>query len=813
MLSFLSNIVCGIVSCAFFLFLLSFLTFYIESFTLWSVFFLALLWFYSFSTPIILSALAILFLFSIPKFRKLLITGFAMKALKALKLMPQISETEKIALEAGSTWIEAELFSGAPNFKNIMEEPYPKPSGKELAFLNNQCDTVCRMMNDDKAYEDGDLPAEIWEYMKKEKFLGLIIPEEYEGLGFSALGHSQVINKLGSYSIPLAISTMVPNSLGPAELLIHYGTKSQKDYYLPRLARGEEIPCFGLTEPHAGSDAGSITSSGVIFKGEDGKLYIKLNWKKRWITLGAAATLLGLAVKLRDPENLLGKGKNIGITCVLVPSTTPGVLLGRRHNPLGVPFINSPIDGKDVVVSIDQIIGGTEGAGKGWQMLMECLAAGRSISLPSQAAGGSKAVNRLVGTYAQVRHQFGMPIGKFEGVGEAIARIATTSYLMESARIFTAAAVDGGIKPAVASAIIKYHATEFSRKLVNDAMDVLGGVAISEGPRNTLARKYIALPIAITVEGANILTRTMIIFGQGAIRCHPYAYKEVLALEKNDLDLFDEAFSGHVAHIFKNMSRSLVLSLSRGYLARTPKHSPFKNYYRKLSWASASFAFAADFAMGTLGGKLKFKEKLAGRYADILSWMYLITCALRRFEAEGSRKEDEPYIHYIAQNGLCQIQTAFEGIYTNLDVPVLGKLIRWFVAPWAKLNAFSNTPSDTLSTTVADLSMKLGEQRERMSECIYYPLDDNSSTALYEEAFVTLYKSKSASKKIARAIRKGEMPKDKSSSRIKIALEKGIISQDEASLLEKAEFLVNKAIQVDDFKVEDFGCGKLNVHA
>ena len=601
-------VLCSLWSVALFFLLFSLLTFYLESFVLWSFGFLFILWFVSVPSFIILLALGVLALVYMKKTRQILFTGPAMKALKALKLMPQISQTEKVALEAGSTWIDANLFSGNPDFDSIMAEPYPGPSEKEAAFLNNQCQTLCKMMDDDKAYKEGDLPAEVWAYMKKEKFFGLIIPEQYGGLGFSAIGHSQVVSKLGSYSIPLAISTMVPNSLGPAELLIHYGTKKQKDYYLPRLASGEDIPCFGLTEPNAGSDAGSITSNAVVFKGDDGKLYLRLNWEKRWITLGAAATVLGLAVKLNDPEKLLGKDEDLGITCVLVPSSTDGVRLGQRHNPLGVPFINSPIYGKDVVVSVDQIIGGPEGAGKGWQMLMECLAAGRSISLPSQAAGGTKAVNRIVGTYAQIRHQFGMPIGNFEGVKDPIARIGASAYLMEAARVFTAAAVDSGIKPAVVSAIVKYHSTELSRKLMNDAMDVLGGAAISEGSKNTLARKYIASPISITVEGANILTRTMIIFGQGAIRCHPYAYKEVLALENNDLNAFDSAFSGHVAHIFQNMSRSLVLSLTRGWLAKTPSNTPFKAYYRKLSWASASFAFMTDFAMGTLGGNSNSKK-------------------------------------------------------------------------------------------------------------------------------------------------------------------------------------------------------------
>lgn len=778
---------------------------------LWSFFLTLTLWALSVPKVLILITVVLLILAYIKETRKLFFTGFVMKALKILKLMPQISQTEKIALEAGSTWIEADLFSGSPNFEKIMNEPYPQPSKKEASFIENQCETLCKMMDDDKAYEEGDLPTEVWAYMKKEKFFGLIIPEKYEGLGFSALGHSQVINKLGSYSIPLAISTMVPNSLGPAELLIHYGTKDQKDHYLPRLARGEEIPCFGLTEPQAGSDAGSITSEAIIYKDQDGKLYLKLNWQKRWITLGAAATLLGIAVKLYDPEEHLGKGKDLGITCVLVPSNTQGVILGKRHDPLGVPFINSPLEGKNVVVSIDQIIGGVKGAGKGWQMLMECLAAGRSISLPSQASGGAKAVNKLVGTYAQVRHQFGLPIGSFEGVNEAIARIGAFSYLMEASRVFTAAAVDSGIKPAVVSAIVKYHSTELSRKIVNDAMDVLGGAGISQGPKNILARKYIALPISITVEGANILTRTMIIFGQGAIRCHPYAYDEVIALEKNDLNLFDQAFSGHIVYIIKNMSRALLLSVTRGFLAKSPKDTPFKSYYKKLSWVSASFAFLTDTAMGTLGGKLKLKEKLTGRYADILSWMYLITCTLRRFEADGKLKEEEAYVHYIAQHGFSQIQSAFEGIYSNLDVPIIGHFFKYVALPWARLNSFTTMPSDSLATSVAMLSMKPGSARERMSQGIYYPLEDGSPYARFETAYDIIQKSKSISKKISQAIKTGKMKKNKSQSKIKEALEKNIITKAEAELLNQTQKIAQEAIQVDSFPVSQFGSGKLNI--
>ncbi len=788
-----------------------FSSFYISHFLLWS-FAIILTVGLLFSSQFLITVLGAIALFLFfPATRKML-TGRVMGLLKALKIMPQISQTEKVALEAGSTWIDAELFSGNPNFNKILREPYPQISAKEKAFIDNQCCTVSDMLDEDKAYRDGDLPAEIWDYMKKEKFFGLIIPEKYGGLGFSALGHSQVISALAAGSLPLTISTMVPNSLGPAELLIHYGTEKQKDYYLPRLATGQEIPCFGLTEVGAGSDAGSLTSSAVVFKGEDGKLYLRMNWKKRWITLGAVATVLGLAVKLSDPEELLGKGKDLGITCILVPSDVEGVVLGLRHDPLGVPFINSPIEGKDVVVSIDQIIGGVEGAGKGWLMLMECLAAGRSISLPSQATGGARAINRFVGTYAQVRHQFGLPIGDFEGVDEALARIGAFTYLLEASRIFTASAVDSGIKPAVVSAIAKYNSTEISRKIINDAMDILGGSGISQGPRNVIARVYKAIPIGITVEGANILTRTMIIFGQGAIRCHPHAYDEVVAIEKNDLALFDKAFSGHVAHIVKNFSRSILLSVTRGALAKAPEGSPMKDYYKKLAWASASFAIMSDLAMGALGGKLKFKEKLTGRFADVLSWMYLVTAALRRYEEEGRLREDEEHVHYVAQHGLSQIQEAFEGIYSNFDVPVLGKFLKYIILPWARLNSFSSLPNDRLSTAVARRSMSAGSFRDRLIEGIYYPLNGETSHAKFERAFIKLQDSKMITKKIKSAIKSKKMPKVKSDKQVAIALEHQIITKEEAEILSTAKDLAYEAVQVDSFPVSEYGNGKLNLH-
>ncbi|MCJ8277312.1 MAG: acyl-CoA dehydrogenase, partial [Bdellovibrionales bacterium] len=533
---------------------------------------------------ILMGYLAVAIIFNTPM-RKM-ISSLVLGAFKKFGLIPKISDTERTALEAGVVWIESDLFSGKPNLKKILKEPYPELTEKEKKVVDEKVDKLCSLVDDWKLWETREFTPEALDYIKKEKFFGMIIPEEHGGLGFSALAHSEVIAKLSTRSIGLGVFIMVPNSLGPAELLYHYGTEDQKKKYLPRLAVGEEIPCFALTEPHAGSDAGSIQSSGEVFKGDDGKLYIKLNWNKRWITLAAISTLLGVAFRLRDPENLLGKGEDVGITCALIPTKTEGVVVGQRHDPLGVPFYNCPTQGKDVVVPLeDVVVGGVDGCGKGWSMLMDCLTAGRGISLPSQSAGAGKFASRVVSALTVNRKQFGLSVGKFEGVEEPLSRIVGMNYVMEACRVFTAGSVDSGIKSPVVTAIAKHYNTEMMRKVVNDSMDVLGGAGISRGPRNVLAHPYIAAPIGITVEGANIMTRTLIIFGQGALRAHPYAYKEVAAVEANDLGAFDNAFWGHIGHIIANFCRTIVLGFTRGYFASTPG-GPAKRAYQKLKWTS-----------------------------------------------------------------------------------------------------------------------------------------------------------------------------------------------------------------------------------
>jgi acyl-CoA dehydrogenase len=740
--------------------------------------------------------------FNIPPLRRI-ISSFVMKAMAPI--MPVISDTERVALEAGVVWVDADLFSGKPDFKKLMTEPYPNLTTEEKAFMDGPVRRLCASIDDWEVWETRDIPQVAWDIIKKEKFLGMIIPKEYGGLGFTALAHSEVIQIISSRSVAAAISVMVPNSLGPAELLLHYGTEEQKRRMLPRLATGEEIPCFALTEPTAGSDAGSITSNGTVFRGDDGKLYIKLNWNKRWISLAAISTVLGLAFRLRDPNNLLGKGEDVGITCALIPSKTPGVVLGHRHDPLGVPFYNCPTQGKDVVVPLEEcVVGGLGGCGKGWGMLMECLAAGRGISLPAQSAGGAKLVTRVVSAHASIRKQFGIPIGKFEGVEEPIARIAGFNYLLEAMRRYTVGALDKGIKPPVITAIAKYNATEIARKVINDGMDVLGGAAISRGPKNTLASLYIGTPIGITVEGANIMTRTLIIFGQGALRAHPYAFREVSAIGKGDVKEFDSAFWGHVGHVVRNLCRAIVLSWTRGLLAPSPIGGSTARYYRKLAWTSATFAIMADIAMASLGGSLKMKEKITGRYADILSWMYIGTAVLRRYEAEGRKKEDLPFVHFCLNHALYEIQKAFDGIFANLSVPGLTWFFKSVIRMWSNLNALAGEANDQHTHKIASLILSAGDLRIRHTEGIYVPDNTHEQIGRLEETFSVVKRAEAAEKKIKKAIQRKAIPKVKGALAYQGALEKNVISKAEFDDLQKADEMRYAAIQVDDFSQEEY---------
>ena len=765
---------------------------------------LGLIFILQFNSSLFFTSFYLIFalLFVFPVIRKNLITRQIIVLIKRLKLLPKISDTEKTALKSGTVWIDGELFSGSPNFKSIFAQNYPTLSDEEKSFLDNEVEKLCQMCIDDEVYKNKDLSPQTWQYLKDKKFFGMIIPKKYGGLGFSAFAHSSIIQKLSSRSVPLAITAMVPNSLGPAELLLHYGTRAQQDYYLPRLAIGQDIPCFALTEPMAGSDATSIISSGVIFKDQDGEIKIKLNWNKRYITLGAVATVIGLAFVLRDPENLLGQDIEIGITCALIPNTTKGVRQGRRHDPLGTPFINSPLNGEDVVVGIDAVIGGKDGVGKGWKMLMECLAAGRGISLPSTSTGGAKLVARVTTAYCNIRQQFGLSIGKFEGVEKVLARIIGKTYTLEAMRSFTAGAVDSGFKPAVITAIAKYHATEMFREVVSDGMDIMGGSGIIRGKRNLLANAYCSVPISITVEGANIMTRSLIHFGQGAIMCHPFAYREIEALENNDITAFDIALFGHTNHFARNVVRVLFLSLSRGYVHKSSTGGIIGSYEKKLAWASSSFAVLADIAMIKFGGNLKRKEKLNGRFGDILSMMYMAVCVLKKFDVEGRKPEDEVLIDYVMKDLFGKMQNAFDGLWQNLFDGWISKIFTVPIAFYCKLNAFACPSKDDAENALVKKALKSGEFRDNLTKGIYIPKDLDQSLARLENALILFEKSEMVLSRLKKVMKENLLPSNPiDDDLLDIATKKNIISTEDALIVKQSCAAIYDSVQVDDYVI------------
>ncbi|MEM7205230.1 MAG: acyl-CoA dehydrogenase [Planctomycetota bacterium] len=751
---------------------------------------------------IVLGALAVPLV--APSLRRAWISGRVLRLMKDLNVLPPISATEQTAIEAGTVWVDRDLFSGRPDFRKLLREPYADLSAEERVFLDGPVEEACRLTDDWDVWQRRDLPPQVWDYLKRQRFFGIIVPKEFGGLGFSASANSAIVQKLSSRSLPLGISVMVPNSLGPAELLAHYGTPEQKEHYLPRLARGEEMPCFALTEPGAGSDATSISSKGVVFRNEDGDLCLRLTWTKRYISLAAVSTVLGLAVQLEDPDELLGKGKRPGITCVLLPSSTPGVDTSQRHDPLGVPFFNCPTSGKDVVVSVDCIIGGKDGAGRGWQMLTECLSAGRGISLPASATGGVKTTARVAGAHAAIRKQFGLPIGRFEGIEEPLARIGGFAYLLEAARRYTCGGLDQGAKPAVVTAIAKYNFTELARRAINDGMDVLGGNAISRGPRNLLAHGYIGMPISITVEGANILTRTLMVFGQGAIRCHPYAYAEIQALTSNDVHGFDKALWGHVGHVVQNGCRAMVLSLSRGWLAHSPIAGAASPYVRKLSWASAKFALLADLAMAGLGGDLKRKEAVTGRFADVFSWLYLATATIRRYEAEGRQPDDTPYMVWSLEHALGEMQKAFEGLLQNLSLPGATWLLRGPASWWTRLNPLGTGPSDRQGHRVAKALQTPGEARDRLTAGCYMPTEQGEALRRLEHAFALCTQADGVERKIKAAVKDGKLPKGRAEQLAGDAAAANIITAAELEVLHAAEAARADALAVDSFGLQEY---------
>ena len=751
---------------------------------------------YGFHTWELTIFLTIAIICSIPLIRREVFTKWILMIIVKKKLLPTISETEQIAIDAGDTWVEAELFSGKPNFVKIKNEMYKNSlNAEEKDFMENQVNSVCEMADDWQIFQDKDMPKEVWDYLKREKFFGMLIPKQYGGLEFSAYAQSCVVAKLATRSQVLAITAMVPNSLGPAELLLKYGTESQKNYYLPRLADGRDIPCFALTEPNAGSDAASIRSNGVVFKdSDDGKLKVRLNFEKRYITLGGIATVIGLAFDLKDPEGLLPKSDKIktGISCALLPSDIVGLTRGKRHYPMGVPFINSPLWGKDVVISVEEhIIGGAQGCGNGWKMLMECLGVGRGISLPAVSIGGSKLATQVAFFHANVRRQFGLPLAKFEGIEEQLAKMIVETYTTDALRTFVASGVCLGHRPSVANAIAKYHATESFRRTMNIGMDILGGQGICLGRNNLLAHGYMGVPVAITVEGANILTRTLLQFGQGLIRCHPYIYKEMVAISKNDLKEFDKNLFAHIKHFISNRVRMLVLGISSGKMYKPFGQNFVTHYEGKIAWASASFAWASDIAMLIYGGNLKRKEAISGRFGDIVSAMFIATCVLRRFVAEGSKKEYEPIVEASIEGLLKQIDDAFNSIYSNLSGSKAASFFGKIFGFAARHNNLSSGVKDSTNHAILKAISEKQSMFSNILSDVFVSNDHSDHLARLELAYTSSEHAMQIYKKIK------EFKLD-----LVDAYKTGVISKMEYDLVLGWEELAKSVIQVDFFDLE-----------
>ena len=725
-------------------------------------------------------------------------------------MLPSMSETEREALEAGNVWWEGELFSGMPDWDRLMSYPAPSLSDEEQAFLDGPCETLCRMVDEWQInHELADMPKEVWDYIIEQKFFAMIIPKRYGGLEFSSYANAVVIQKLASRSATVSSTVGVPNSLGPAELLLHYGTEEQKDRYLPGLADGSEVPCFALTSPQAGSDAASLIDSGVICKGQwqgEEIVGIRLNWNKRYITLAPIATVLGLAFKLYDPDHLIGDTDEYGITAALIPTDTDGVTIGRRHYPLNVAFQNGPTSGKDVFVPLDYIIGGREMAGKGWKMLVELLSVGRAITLPSSAAGGGQAAAYASGAYARIRKQFNTPIANFEGVGEALTRIAGNTYTMNAAVAVTAGAIDEGEKPAVPSAILKYHCTELGRKVGNDAMDVHGGKAIMMGPSNYLGRGYMAAPIAITVEGANILTRSLIIYGQGAVRCHPFVLRELTAAGDEDEDrgliAFDDALFGHIGYAISNVARSFVMAMTHARFSKVPLNTPTRRFYQNINRYSAAFALASDFAMLTLGGGLKKRELLSARLGDVLSSIYLASCVLKHFENEGRRATDLPLVEWSVRTLMYEAQEALHAFLRNLPNRWVARLLRLFIFPRGR--SYS-APADDIGNQVVQLITRSGEARERLAANAYTTAEPGNPIGLLQEALELAETHAPLEKRLRQAYKEGLIASQYLGLQIDEAETAEVITAEEANQLREYHEKVSKLLDVDDFAPSELG--------
>ena len=751
----------------------------------------------------------LLWLLNVRPARKALITRPFMKAY--LRALPRMSQTEKEALEAGTVWWDGELFTGAPRWEKLLAAKPPQLSATEQAFLDGPCEELCRMLDDwHITHERGDLPPQVWEFLKTRGFFAMIIPKRYGGLEFSAYAHSCVLAKIASRSGTASSTVAVPNSLGPAELLNHYGTEEQKSYYLPRLARGDEVPCFALTGPRAGSDAASIPDTGIVTRGIwQGRevLGLRLNFCKRYITLAPVATVIGLAFRMFDPEQLLGGRTDLGITCALIPRNSPGVSIGRRHFPLNIPFQNGPVQGKDVFVPLDCIIGGPAMAGSGWRMLVEQLSVGRCISLPSNTTGAAKAGVWATGAYARIRTQFNLPIGRFEGVEAVIARMVGLTYTMDAARSVTAGAIDGGEKPSVPSAMLKYHITEMGRQVANDAMDIHGGKGIMLGPGNYLGRGYEIVPVAITVEGANLLTRNLIIFGQGALRCHPFVLREMTAARNPDrargVDDFDRALFAHVGFTLSNAVRSFIMALTHARFTRAPVQGATARYYQHVVRFSASFAFAVDVAMLSLGGYLKKKEGLSARLGDVLSCMYLASMVLKHHENQGRQEQDLPIVEWACRDLLYHAQEQLHGFLRNFPNRPLAGVMRALIFPRGRIYS---APGDRLGRTVAALVTLPTEARERLGQFVYRTLEPGNPLGLLQEALLLAVQLEPLERRIrVEGVKSGKVTALDAPARIQQALAAGIISETEAAALRDYDRKVMDIIHVDDFDPQELG--------
>ena len=729
-------------------------------------------------------------------------------------MLPKLSDTEAAAMEAGTVGWEGELFSGKPNWKELLKRPFLSLTDEEQAFLNGPVEELCGMLRQwEITHERADLSPEVWAYIKENRFFGMIIPKQYGGLGFSAMAHRAVLQKIASVSAVAGSTVAVPNSLGPAELLLHYGTDEQKDHYLPRLAVGNEVPCFALTGPSAGSDATSIPDYGVICKRQlKGRevLGMLLNFDKRYITLAPVATVVGLAVKLYDPDGLLGDKEDLGISLALMPRDTEGLEIGNRHMALNVPFQNGPVRGKDVFLPLDALIGGEKMIGRGWRMMVEALSVGRAITLPSSSTGGVKMGAMATGAYARIRKQFNMPIGRFEGIEEALARIAGKTYAVSALSRMTVSAVDMGEKPAVPSAIAKYHATEMAREVIRDVMDIHGGKGIVLGPRNYLGRAWQGAPIWITVEGANIMTRNLMIFGQGAIRCHPVSCSKKwrppgLSLTTDSLEQFDGLLFGHIGYSIRNAVRSFTLGLSLGHLAAVPRNEGTSRYYRKLSRYSAALAISSDIAMASLGGKLKQKERISARLGDVLSHLYICSAMLSRFEALGRPAAEQPVLAWAFHDSIYKIQSALGAIADNFPHRLTRAVLKLVIFP---LGRREREPGDRLGHKVAQLLLSPSETRTRITDGIYKSAATGHPVGMMELALPEIIAAEPLERRLLKAQKSGRLQARGWEDQLQQAVDKSIIDKDEAEILKRTRELTMEIIAVDDFETEALRLGQ-----